>query len=183
MNVPILQAGHSTLLHPPAPAYAPELYRLIRACQPHLRPWLSWVEEIHSHEDTRRFLLDALRFNAGGQRLTFLIVHEGALAGAVGFVRIDRPHQRAELGYWLDHRLQGQGIIARCCHRLLRYAFEELALNRITIRTLSENSRSRNIPRRLGFRHEGTLRQENHLHGRFHDVELYAFLKKDWQNP
>lgn len=169
----------STELHPPGVELAEPLFQLICAQRAYLRHWLEWVDGANGYEDIRRMMLDSMRFRAGGQRCTFIIMFKGEVAGAVGFVRIDRAHRKGELGYWLSQALQGKGIMTRCCQTVIGYAFRELMLNRIVIRAPRQNLRSQGIPRRLGFTHEGTLRQDNHLRGSFYDVELYSLLRKD----
>jgi RimJ/RimL family protein N-acetyltransferase len=44
-----------------------------------------------------------------------------------------------------------------------------------------ENVRSRALAERLGFRHEGTLRQALRLGDGYHDDALYAMLAEDWR--
>jgi ribosomal-protein-serine acetyltransferase len=63
---------------------------------------------------------------------------------------------------------------------LLRHGFRTLRLNRIEIRAGVRNRRSRAIPERLGFRHEGTLRQAERLAERFVDHAVYALLASEW---
>lgn len=179
METALLRVDECTELHPPSIELAEPLFRLINSQRAYLRHWLEWVDGAHGYEDIRKMVQDAMRFRAGGQRCTFIVLFRGEVAGSAGFVRIDRAHRRGELGYWLSQSLQGQGIMTRCCRVLAGFAFRELKLNRIIIRTPRHNLRSQGIPRRLGFTHEGTLRQDNHLRGHFYDVELYSLLKED----
>ena len=179
MEAAILRVDEFTELHPPGVELAGPLFRLIDAQRHYLRHWLEWVDGASGYDDMRKMILDAIRYRAGGQRCTFIIVFQGEVAGSVGFVRIDRSHRKAELGYWLSRNLQGRGIVTRCCRRLIDYAFNELMLNRIIIRAPKQNFPSQGVPRRLGFCHEGTLRQDNQLRGSFYDIELYSLLRKD----
>jgi ribosomal-protein-serine acetyltransferase len=64
---------------------------------------------------------------------------------------------------------------------LLRHGFRTLKLNRIEIRAGVRNRRSRAIPERLGFRHEGTLRQAEWLADRFVDHAVYGLLVGEWR--
>ena len=64
---------------------------------------------------------------------------------------------------------------------LLRHGFRTLEFNRIEIRVGVRNRRSRAIPERLGFRHEGTLRQVERLGDRFVDHAVYGMLAPEWR--
>jgi ribosomal-protein-serine acetyltransferase len=58
--------------------------------------------------------------------------------------------------------------------------FETLGLNRVVIECATGNLRSRRIPERLGFMEEGVLRDAEKLYGTYHDIVVYAMLRRDW---
>jgi ribosomal-protein-alanine N-acetyltransferase len=103
------------------------------------------------------------------------------LLGTCGFVWL-REH-RAEIGYDLARAYWGQGIMQEALGALLALAFERLELNRIEALVMPGNERSMALLARLGFVHEGTLREYDHFKGRFQDLEMYALLKRDWHPP
>ncbi|HKK78896.1 MAG TPA: GNAT family N-acetyltransferase, partial [Phaeodactylibacter sp.] len=146
-----------------------------------LARWLDWLPTTTTLEDTRRFLFDAMRFNEGGQRCTYMIMHRSEIAGVAGLVRVDYRHHEAELGYWLAEPLQGRGIVSKSCAALLRYAFADLCLNRVVLKTMRDNQASRAVAQRLGFVHEGRLREAFFYQDSYHDLELYSILRKDWK--
>jgi ribosomal-protein-serine acetyltransferase len=59
---------------------------------------------------------------------------------------------------------------------MIKYLFKVLGLNRIEIRACTENLKSRAIPERLGFKHEGTIRQAELNKERYLDHEVYGLL-------
>ena len=65
---------------------------------------------------------------------------------------------------------------------LVDHALSTWDLNRVEIRAAVENHRSRAIPKRLGFRHEGTLRQAELIRGRYLDSVIYVMLKAAWHD-
>lgn len=63
---------------------------------------------------------------------------------------------------------------------LVDHALGVEQLNRVEIRAAVDNARSRAIPTRLGFTHEGTLREAEWLHGHPLDHAVYAILAAQW---
>ncbi|MNY76832.1 putative ribosomal N-acetyltransferase YdaF [compost metagenome] len=70
--------------------------------------------------------------------------------------------------------------MTRCCTALINYGFSELGLQRIEIKAATTNTKSQAIPRRLGFKEEGILRQAELVGGKFLDLVLFAMLRDEW---
>jgi ribosomal-protein-serine acetyltransferase len=100
--------------------------------------------------------------------------------GIIGLNRLDRFHKQTEIGYWLAEECQGRGIMTACCRTLVDFVFREYGLHRVEIRAAVGNTKSRAIPERLGFTHEGTLREAEWVNDRFVDGAVYAVLEHDW---
>ncbi|HEX5725958.1 MAG TPA: GNAT family N-acetyltransferase, partial [Longimicrobiaceae bacterium] len=82
----------------------------------------------------------------------------GELAGAVGFT-VARVHRQAELGYWIGRPYWGRGYATEAARAALRWAFAALDLHRVVAHHMTRNPASGAVLRKLGMRHEGTLRQ------------------------
>lgn len=104
------------------------------------------------------------------------------LLGAVG-LEIQQEHAQAELGYWVGVPFWGRGYATEAACELLRFGFGTMHLNRIQGRHFVRNPASGRVLRKLGMRHEGTLRQALCKWNRFEDVELYARLADDSEPP
>ena len=158
---------------------APFLYRLIDTHRAYLREWLPFIDFSQSMLDTKAYLR-AVTDSKNTAEQVYVILYQKSIAGIIGFKEIDYVNRRAEVGYWLSGDLQGQGIMRRSCSALLQYAFGEMGLNRIQIKTGTGNHRSSNIPKKLGFTLEGVQRDGEYLNGRFHDLEVYSLLQREW---
>jgi ribosomal-protein-serine acetyltransferase len=73
--------------------------------------------------------------------------------------------------------------VTEAVRALFDHAVRALKLNRIEIRAGVDNTRSRAIPARLGFKQEGILRQAERVGDRFVDHLVYAMLAEDWRMP
>jgi RimJ/RimL family protein N-acetyltransferase len=114
--------------------------------------------------------------------LAITLLSNGRQIGGVG-LRVDEPHQNAELGYWLGVPYWGQGYATEASREMLSYGFGELGLHRIFASHFKHNLASGNILRKLGMRHEGCQREQIRKCDRFVDLELYGLLRQDWQTP
>ena len=105
-----------------------------------------------------------------------------ALIGLCGLVL--RPEQEeGELWYLLDPDAWGRGITTEAARALVEHGFGPLALHRIWASCLPENPASARVLEKLGFRHEGFLRQNLRIHGEWRDSHLYAILASEWGTP
>jgi ribosomal-protein-serine acetyltransferase len=64
---------------------------------------------------------------------------------------------------------------------LVNHAFASFNLHRLTITCATGNLRSRAIPPRLGFVHEGRQRDAEWLYDHFVDHEMYVQLQPEWE--
>lgn len=160
---------------------ANELFALTDQNRHHLRRWLPWLDRTTTSADTRTFIRNTLdQFGDTGGIVT-AICYDGAMAGVIGYNHIDWANHVGYIGYWLSAPLQGQGIMTSACQYFVDYSFSSLILNRIVILCATHNKRSRAIPQRLGFRHEGTAREAEWLYDHFVDHEIYALLRRHWE--
>ena len=162
------------------PRHAAECYALIDANRARLQNWLDWVERTRSVDDTKAYCKLALEQCSQGKSLVVGIWHRGRFAGTVGLEDINTFSGSAEIGYWLGEEFEGHGLVTNTCRAIVAHAFGTLGLNRLQIRVQPTNARSRAIPPRLGFRHEGTLRQVGRILDSRIDLDVYSLLREEW---
>lgn len=158
---------------------APMIYRAIADHRDYLKTWLPFVINL-SEQDEMDFLSQVLSFPEEERNFTFVIECRGEFCGLVGFVNSDFVNHRTEIGYWLLPEYQRQGIMTRSVRTLCRWAVEARLMHRIQIRCAVENYSSNAIPRRLGFRLEGTERDgELMFSGEYVDTNVYSILDSE----
>ncbi|MEA3440103.1 MAG: GNAT family N-acetyltransferase [Chloroflexota bacterium] len=115
-----------------------------------------------------------------GEGVVFAITlqSDDMLVGAVGLA-INQRFDRAELGYWIGSPYWNQGYCTEASREVLRYAFQELELNRVQATHLTRNSASGRVMQKLGMKREGRLRQYVKKWDIYEDLEMYSILKDE----
>jgi ribosomal-protein-serine acetyltransferase len=163
------------------PEDAEEFYQLTDRNRAHLHPWLPWIDETNSTSDTRQYIERCIEHFRHGTAVDLGIRYQGAWVGSIGLNSIHPLHRKAELGYWLDKAVQGQGVMTRAARSLIEYGFERLDLHRIWLRVRVNNVRSAAIPARLGFYREGVIRQDEWCYDHFTDHVVFGLLRAEWE--
>jgi RimJ/RimL family protein N-acetyltransferase len=89
-------------------------------------------------------------------------------------------------GYELGYRVyrpedRGKGIISEALPLFISYFFDLYPINRLQLCTDVDNIPSKKIAEKLGFKHEGILRQSMFHRGKYVDVDIYSLLRDEWK--
>ena len=95
--------------------------------------------------------------------------------------RRDPDSRRAEVGYALARSAWGRGYVSEALAPLVAYAFDEMDLNRLDAVIDPRNTASAKVVSRLGFMHEGTLRERYIVRGEKTDSAIYGLLRREWE--
>lgn len=99
----------------------------------------------------------------------------------VGFARIGLSGVRAgKVGYAIHADHWGRGYATSAVRVLADFAFTELELHRLTAAIGPENRASIAVVQRLGFLHEGRLRDHVWTNGAWRDSELFSLLAHEY---
>lgn len=156
------------------------MFMSIDSNREHLRKYLPWVDSTKTVDDTRGFIESTKKQHAANNGFNAGIWYRGEFAGVIGFHNIDHSNKNVSIGYWLDERYVGKGIMTKACREFVDYAFNTLELNRVEIRCAEDNLKSRAIPERLGFIKEGIIRDGELLNHGYVDSVVYGILKREW---
>lgn len=166
------------------PHHAARLHALVKDSYDHLREWSNWLKDPDLPiEHTQEWVVKNQQRYASGDGYEIGIWYEGEMAGQIGYNYFEKQDRRTEIGYWLGKQFVGKGLVTRACTALIENAFGDLEFNRIEIRCGTENSRSRKVAERLGFKFEGIARESEYLHDHYIDLAVYAILKSEWSGP
>ncbi|HWB65967.1 MAG TPA: GNAT family protein [Mycobacteriales bacterium] len=125
---------------------------------------------------TRRLRREARR----GQALPFVVCVDGELAGQLNVVGIVRGSlESASIGYWVDQRYAGRGVIPTAVALAVDHCFTAVRLHRIEVNIRPENAASRRVVDKLGFRPEGVRERYLHIGGEWRDHLTFALVADD----
>lgn len=149
----------------------------------HLTPW----EPVWSYDHlTRRAFTNrvywAQRAEAQGTALPFLLIRrsDNQLLGAITLDNIRRgPVQAGTLGYWIGAPFARQGYMREAILAVVHHAFAFMDLSRIEAACLPENTPSRGVLEKCGFKYEGVAQSYLQINGRWRNHVLYANLRND----
>lgn len=148
------------------------------------RIWEHMSVDLTDKSRVIQYVEDAIQKRERGTDFAFAIVDKklGEIIGATWFLDISSQHKRLEIGStWVNPAYWSSNINTNCKYLLLTYCFEELALNRVQIKTGHENLRSQKAIERIGAVKEGILR--NHMirkEGIIRHTVLYSVIREEW---
>lgn len=103
--------------------------------------------------------------------------------GYISLTDIDWKNRSAVLGgiKLINDDIKGRGYGTDSVFSMMRYAFEELNLNRIEATVLEHNGASRRVFEKCGFIVEGMNRKSIFKQNSYHNVIRYGVLKEEYE--
>jgi len=168
---------HLELIHP---SHAKKIFSLIDANRESLKKWLIWVDRVQSVEDEKEAIKGFLDRYAQNKSINCAVFYKDTLVGDVELV-IQKGYgtKQGVLGYWLDSKFQGKGIMSRATAKMLEIAFDKYSVDKVILRCAVKNEKSCRIAQKLGMTHEGRLREDSKINGIFMDIDIYGLLKEE----
>jgi ribosomal-protein-alanine N-acetyltransferase len=115
-----------------------------------------------------------------GLALPWVVTYQGAFAGqlTVGAV-VWGSARSAQIGYWIDRLVAGRGVMPTAVAMAVDHCFFTVGLHRVEANIRPENTASRRVVEKLGFREEGIRRRQLHIDGAWRDHICYALTVED----
>jgi Acetyltransferases, including N-acetylases of ribosomal proteins len=117
-----------------------------------------------------------------GEGYSFAVIRSEDMCflGVVG-LHLQLRHHTAEMGYWIGRLYWGSGYCTEAAERILQFAFEELALNRVYAAAMTRNPGSYKVMEKLGMKHEGVLRSHIRKGDAYEDLTYYGMLRSEFR--
>ncbi|KZE69524.1 acetyltransferase [Fictibacillus phosphorivorans] len=133
-----------------------------------------------SIEETRRWIEQCISRENGYEQKA-IVSESGKHIGWIDLKNIDRLNHHAEIGIAIgDKAFWGKGYGIAAMHEMLRYGFQELALNKIWLRVETDNEKAITSYKRAGYMEEGILRQDRLRKGIYVDRLRMSILKDQY---
>jgi RimJ/RimL family protein N-acetyltransferase len=109
-------------------------------------------------------------------------VPDDRLIGFVALHSIEWNNQVGEISIGIGCSADwGKGYGTEALRLALRFAFDELNLNRVWLTVIGYNTRAVRAYEKVGFRHEGVLRQAGLRDGKRYDLLVMGLLREEWE--
>lgn len=157
------------------PADVPALTEAYRSSREHLEPWDPARDEsfftIAGQQAEFDMLLAA---QEAGMALPLVLTDGSQIIGRVNLSGIIRgAFQSANLGYWVDARYAGRGLMTAAVSAVAQIADQQLHLHRIQAATLLHNVASQSVLTKCGFVEFGVAPDYLRIAGRWQDHRLF----------
>ena len=178
-DFPVIKTKRLLLTLPSAEA-ATRLLAYVKENEEHFAPWSPPAPSgFYTEAFWRERLTSARTEFKRGQSLRLIFFErrhtDERVVGDCSFNEIVRgPFQACFLGYKLDRRAVGQGLMYEALTAAIAYVFDDLKLHRIMANYMPINERSGRLLRRLGFNVEGYARDYLFIAGGWRDHILTA---------
>jgi len=138
--------------------------------------------DIHSSiEDSGKFIRNVLSEHEKEKGIFWAIVlkENEKLIGDISITGIDYKHCCGTFGFFLSRNFWGQGLMSEAVSPVLRFAFENLHLNRIEAQISIFNLPTIRIVEKNGFLKEGVQRENFLVEGKLTDSYFFAVLRTE----
>lgn len=157
--------------------------RLRRESDAFLAPWEPLRESDYLSQKSFRYRVAWGRTAVIEKRaLPLLLIRrsDGALLGGITLDNMQAGvSQSCTAGYWMGAAHARQGYMLEALKASVNYTFTQLDISRIQAGCLPENTASRALLEKSGFKYEGVAQSYLQIAGRWRNHVLYANLRRD----
>jgi RimJ/RimL family protein N-acetyltransferase len=146
--------------------------------------WQYSLQKAAGEKNLQEYIQMALMGRENKKEYPFIVFDKRArqYAGSTRLYDINLPYRTLLLGYtWYGRAFQGTGLNKHCKFLLLRFAFEELGMERVEFRADNSNMRSIAAMKGIGCKVEGVLRSHMpNAEGGRRDSIVLSIVREEW---
>ena len=135
-------------------------------------PPVKTVTEVIENSIQSYFMLDPIG--------KWAIVYDQKMIGTID-LRLNEAHRQAEIGYVLNKRYWGQGIMPEAAQAILAVGFDQLQLVRIFSEHDTRNPKSGRVMTKIGMQQEGVALKSQIIKGEIVDMVHYAITDTQYK--
>ena len=157
--------------------------------------YVAWLAdpEVNQYLETRfrpqplsaiRDFVSAMLEDPASYLLAIVDRADGAHVGNIKLGPVNPHHSYCDVSYFIGERDRwGRGLATDAIRTATRIGFARLALHRVQAGVYSGNQGSVRALLKVGYRAEGSLREQLRGRAGWEDHLWYGFLRQDWPNP
>ncbi|MBD8501210.1 GNAT family N-acetyltransferase [Paenibacillus arenosi] len=161
--------------------YSKEVLDFVIRNKAFLQPWeIERDADYYSIAYHESLLREEYRKIQEGSLFKVWIYKEDTIIGSIALSNIVRgAFQSCHVGYRIDEREQGKGIMTEALRAVIDVAFQQLQLHRIEANIMPRNKASMRVVEKLGFVHEGLARKYLKINGAWEDHIHMVLLNEE----
>jgi RimJ/RimL family protein N-acetyltransferase len=144
--------------------------------------WLDGLPSPYTEDDARAWIAHGDAGWRGEEDHTPLAIVRAATGELLGSIAVTwKPHDSAEVGYWVAAEARGRGVATRATRLVARGVLGDVGFERLQLQADPRNAASCRVAERAGFTLEGTKRSArwNRRQKRRIDLNQYALLRSE----
>ncbi|MBN1692223.1 MAG: GNAT family N-acetyltransferase [Dehalococcoidales bacterium] len=118
------------------------------------------------------------------KNIMFAIIEKktGKFIGVTGLVHIDYQNRIAEYSHYIGNpETRGKGYSRHVAYLVFEYAFGKLGLHKVWGEIYTHAPDILNIDKKLGFKHDATIRDTNFSDGKYWGSHIISILDTEWE--
>jgi RimJ/RimL family protein N-acetyltransferase len=158
-------------------------FELISGNRSRINNYLPKTASANSDPESTAIYIDQKIMQAEAKENFCFVIEDkstGKLSGAIFLKNFDWSVPKCELGYFIDREQEGKGVVSGSVKQIVNYCFNVLKLNKLFLRTATDNIGSRVVALKNGFVEEGILRKDFMTEtGQLIDVIYYGLVREN----
>ena len=151
------------------------------SADPESQRWLGQLPAPYTLDDARDYIEMRRELAATGKCVTWAIADPGddRLLGTILWFNWT-PEVECEIGYWTHPEARGRRLTTRAVRQVTDHVFDTLRVQRVTAFAAADNTASRRVIERAGFRLYGIERYGAWVRDDHVDMALYDVTAAEW---
>jgi ribosomal-protein-alanine N-acetyltransferase len=128
-----------------------------------------------SIENTLAFITNAIKLVNEQKVFRYSIKQNRKIVGSISLYSISNHQQRASIGYALNEKYWGKGIMKQAIQQVEELSSKNYNIHRIQATILTQNVQSKKLLQKCNYEYEGLIKQYEIWEGKgFVDLEMYS---------
>ena len=133
------------------------------------------ITPFKSLENAKLFIRNGIELRKNKQVIRYSIQFNQNIVGAICLYSIVLHQQRASIGYALNEKYWGKGIMQEAINQIETIGSQNYSINRMQATILPQNIQSKKLLQKCGYVYEGLLHHYENWEGKgFVDLEMYS---------